>query len=64
MSPLLQRPSGIFFLEPPNNKQAIAFFMSNAPKILGAILLAILSYKLESDAKRLNKSSSSFVTQE
>lgn len=61
MSPLRHKPSGILFLEPPNNKHAIAFLMSIAPKILGAILFAILSYKFESAAKRLNKSSSSDV---
>lgn len=52
ISPRLHRPSGNSFLDPPNNKQAIAFLMSTAPKILGAMLFAILSYILGSAAKR------------
>ena len=46
------------FLDPPNSKQAIAFFMSILPYMEGAILFAITSYTSGLDARRLNSSSS------
>jgi len=40
----------------------MAFLISIAPKMLGAMLFAILSYRLGSAAKRVKRSSSSDVT--
>lgn len=44
------------FLDPPNNRQATAFFTFSWPNIEGAILEHMFSYALVSDANFLNSS--------
>ena len=46
------------FLDPPNNKQAMAFLMSKLPKMEGAMLLETVSYTLGLAARWRNWSSS------
>lgn len=50
------------FREPPNSRQAMAFFMSVPPKMDGAMLLEMTSYTLGRAARRRNSSSSCGLT--